>query len=1182
MLWRTPPISFPPPMRRRLLILTTSVLLVGAAALWWGRAPSFLFEKRAVETDRPSQGDPLSSVTLGGIPDAPDRETIVSLFESRVGSEVSSPFDPARRAVVTMRHRHPDGTLSLGLRLPGGEADAGGEVLTAHLDKSPLGGVEGHLLSQNSPVARILETDPAIGSISLRDVPVSDLLCSTFDRGALRMGLSPEPSEALAGAGQGPAGSVPLLSSRPESARVIYLNFDGQTVSGTAWNSQFNEGEDIVAAPFANASLIGGIWEAIAEDYAVFDVDVTTDRDRFENSAPSRRVMAILTPTKAWYGANIGGAAYLNSFGSSANPYVWIFNESLKGAIESGAHEIGHTLGLHHDGNSSTNYYSGHEHPSGVRWAPIMGTGYSGTITQFSKGEYPDADQHEDDLDEIADTLPLIPDTHGGSAGSATLVPGNGGVLDLKGIIGPNQDVDVFRLVTGATGPVSVNATHLSLHPNLDLALEFLDAGFESLATAAPEGPFDASVHFPSLPAGTYYLRVFGSGLGTLANGYGRYGSVGAYTLGGSFTPVAPPGIPTNLTASDGTATSHVALSWAAVPFVEGYHIYRGTYPDEIDAEWLASSTSDQFDDSTAVPGVEYFYFVTAHNSSGESQRSVGDSGWRQWLAPAAPSGLSASTNWPHSIWVSWNAGARAQTYRIFRNNVNSLGGAVQMGTTSELSWHDTSTSVGAPYYYFVRSENTGGNSSFAGTPAPGVKAEMPPGTPSDLSASDGDSPNHVSVTWDPAVGAVGYHLYRNTAESTSGATPIATLGSASHSHVDATATPGKDYWYFVRANQGGGTLSTPSNLDRGHRLLLAPEMPDSVTATPSTQPDGALLSWDPTPGATRYRIYRSAGATPEAAIFLGETVDPEWLDETVAPGRSYYYFVRAANDAGISSYSVPVPGHGQEVDPLDDGLENNDMLSMSTSLVSPEISAKAVSGDPDWYALSLDQVDVRLDVAVPHAATPAPLGVTLFDDAGAPLATAHYKNGAAVLSRESEPGAAYFIRVENEADGVIPYTLIWRTPSEGQHGIEPDMRIGPRLPATVGSNLRNAGGAGQTLSMRVRGSRARRIFAVLLNRSAVPGAFTTRQIRPPRSVRLDAFRQVSGRWQRVSGALRRRGVTTALEPFERVRFRLSAKIRKSTSRRPRASILPFTSHVRGDRATVDTVRWRIVPVRRR
>src|SRR5262249_49861207 len=73
------------------------------------------------------------------------------------------------------------------------------------------------------------------------------------------------------------------LHSRPGSKRIVYLDFDGYSTSNTAWNAgaAINAGPydtDGNPAVFSDAELttIQRVWLRVAEDYAPFDVDVTT------------------------------------------------------------------------------------------------------------------------------------------------------------------------------------------------------------------------------------------------------------------------------------------------------------------------------------------------------------------------------------------------------------------------------------------------------------------------------------------------------------------------------------------------------------------------------------------------------------------------------------------------------------------------------------------------------------------------------------------------------------------------------------------------------------------------------------------------------------------------------------------------------------------------------------------
>jgi hypothetical protein len=79
-----------------------------------------------------------------------------------------------------------------------------------------------------------------------------------------------------------------LLHSRPGATKVIYLDFNGHVTSGTTWNTSYTGGSNIVtpaydldgnALAFNDTELarIQGMWKRVAEDFMIYDVDVTTE-----------------------------------------------------------------------------------------------------------------------------------------------------------------------------------------------------------------------------------------------------------------------------------------------------------------------------------------------------------------------------------------------------------------------------------------------------------------------------------------------------------------------------------------------------------------------------------------------------------------------------------------------------------------------------------------------------------------------------------------------------------------------------------------------------------------------------------------------------------------------------------------------------------------------------------------
>ena len=88
-----------------------------------------------------------------------------------------------------------------------------------------------------------------------------------------------------------------------------------------------------------------------------------------------------------------------------------------------------------------------------------------------------------------------------------------------------------------------------------------------------------------------------------------------------------PPATPTGVSASDGTFTGKVQVSWNASSGAASYEIWRNTRSKTASALKIAEVTSLTYDDTSAAAGITYWYWVKAKNSAGTSGFSSGNSG---------------------------------------------------------------------------------------------------------------------------------------------------------------------------------------------------------------------------------------------------------------------------------------------------------------------------------------------------------------------------------------------------------------------------------------------------------------------------------------------------------------------------------------------------------------------------
>ena len=246
------------------------------------------------------------------------------------------------------------------------------------------------------------------------------------------------------------------LHSRPGSQRVLYLDFDGHVIAGTAWNSAsvtswtappFSTDADPLTFTDSERTVAIDVWRRVAQDFAPFDVDVTTadpGQDAITRSGSTDLLFGtrvLISPDAQQAVCECGGQAYIDVFDSPYNhddyQPAWVYPQGLannaKYIADAASHEAGHNFGLSHDGTQTASYYSG----SGG-WGPIMGAPYGQAVTQWSNGSYPGANNTEADLSMIAaNGAPQVAD----DVPQAVSLPLPS---SMAGLINATSDVDEF------------------------------------------------------------------------------------------------------------------------------------------------------------------------------------------------------------------------------------------------------------------------------------------------------------------------------------------------------------------------------------------------------------------------------------------------------------------------------------------------------------------------------------------------------------------------------------------------------------------------------------------------------------------------------------------------------------------------------------------------------------------
>ena len=390
---------------------------------------------------------------------------------------------------------------------------------------------------------------------------------------------------------------------------------------------------------------------------------------------------------------------------------------------------------------------------------------------------------------------------------------------------------------------------------------------------------------------------------------------------------------PTNVQASDGTSTSGVIVTWAAVSGATGYQILRAV---GVTTPVLAGTVGVvlTFNDVEATPGILYNYSVKALSAAGPGLASTVNSGYRNLTAPssvAATDGTSTA-----NVTVTWAASTGATGYQVWR--AIGAGAAAQIATVGAVLTYSNTTAVpGTSYTYSVKATGAVGVSA-ASVGDAGYRQLSAPLT---VAATDGTLTTGVTVTWTASTGATGYQVWRAIGAGVSA--QIATVGAVL-TYSDTTAVPGTLYTYTAKATSAVG-LSAASLSNTGYRNLTAPL---SVAATDGNSTANVTVTWAASTGATGYQVWRAIGSGAAAQIATVGAV-LTYSDTTAVPGTSYKYTVKATGAVGVSAASLGDTGYRSLAVPLNIAATDGTLTTGVT--VTWSISTGA-TGYEVWRAL--------------------------------------------------------------------------------------------------------------------------------------------------------------------------------------------------------------------------------------
>lgn len=587
-----------------------------------------------------------------------------------------------------------------------------------------------------------------------------------------------------------PLTSIPPLNSLPGAPVTIYLDFDGHTEtqdwpgartdnqSGPIVTPVFDIDNDFTTFSDTELEMILEMWHRVAEDFAPFNVNVTTiDPGSFNNFEAA---LVSIGGNGSWIGSP-GGVAFLNSFNNSAVNTCYVFTDNvgrgsvdhMKGAAMAASHEVGHMLGLNHHsvydaGGNKTSEYD----PGTALLGPIMGAPYgSYRETWFRAPDTTGPNNIQDDFQEMTRaanrTFVFRSDDAGDTvATAAPYVVTSPSVLQT-GVIGQNNDVDVYMFETDA-GPIFFTVEGLDLRrilnnnaltpgTNADLVLELLDSNGNVIASDNPAGGQNLSASVSATVAqGTYFLAVSTTG---------QYAAIGQYTVSGTVVPL--PTIPEMLGPGGIVEDPLPVFTWTTAANVQSYSL-EVEIRDAVSGEWSLYYAESDLRVSVFTSNRQFIQgdFRARVRALGNNGTFTEYSNFVSFTidvpAPGIPTLLKpvGETGEPFPLF-EWAAAANAKTYTLWVVNRTTGQRVIFRTDYIGLTYTHFSALANGPYRAWLQATNSVGEKSPWSRAVDFVVAALRPAAPTLTSPTATTTSSRPRLAWTD-VKAARYELQVN------------------------------------------------------------------------------------------------------------------------------------------------------------------------------------------------------------------------------------------------------------------------------------------------------------------------------------------------------------------------------------------------------------------------------------
>jgi Leucine-rich repeat (LRR) protein len=271
---------------------------------------------------------------------------------------------------------------------------------------------------------------------------------------------------------------------------------------------------------------------------------------------------------------------------------------------------------------------------------------------------------------------------------------------------------------------------------------------------------------------------------------------------------LAPP-VPVGLSASPRNASVFLTWNNTSATDLKHYKIYQGLSAGSLN---LVDSVSiSQATITGLANGTQYFFQITAEDVFGNiSTGSAIVNATPDGTAPAAPDSLQAFGE-DGQIRLTWKASVDGDVdnYRIYRGLTANP--TTYLTNTSALTYTDGGPSNGQTYHYRVTAQDIAINEGTFSNNASATATDLPPSTPSNLTASAGNEKVYLDWNNNPESDVRAYYVYQsNSANATTLVDSV--IGRTNSLITISGLTNSTNYFFRLKAIDQTGFMSGYSN----------------------------------------------------------------------------------------------------------------------------------------------------------------------------------------------------------------------------------------------------------------------------------------------------------------------------------------------------------------------------------